>query len=87
MKLNIAVLGGDGVGPEVTEQAVKALSAVADYFSHDFTFHEALVGSVAMDKTGSPLPQETIDICKKCDTVLFGSIGDPKYDNAPQTKV
>ena len=87
MKLNIAVLGGDGVGPEVTEQAVKALSAVADYFSHDFTFHEALVGSVAMDKTGSPLPQETIDICKKCDTVLFGSIGDPKYDNDPQTKV
>lgn len=87
MKLDIAVLGGDGVGPEVTEQAVKALTAVADYFSHDFTFHEALVGADAMEKTGSPLPQETIDICKKCDTVLFGAIGDPSYDNDPNTKV
>ena len=87
MKLDIAVLGGDGVGPEVTEQAVKALTAVADYFSHDFTFHEALVGATAIDKTGNPLPQETIDICKKCDTVLFGAIGDPKYDNDPYTTV
>lgn len=87
MKLDIAVLGGDGVGPEVTEQAVKALTAVADYFSHDFTFYEALVGAAAIEKTGTPLPQATIDICKKCDTVLFGAIGNPKYDNDPHTKV
>ncbi len=87
MKLKIAVLSGDGVGPEVTEQAVKALDAVGDYFGHEFSFHEALVGATAINKTGSPLPQETIDICKSCNSVLFGAIGDPKFDNDPNTKV
>ena len=87
MKLDIAVLGGDGVGPEVTEQAVKALSAVSEYFSHQFIFHEALVGSAAIDKEGVPLPKRTIEICKNSNTVLFGSIGDPKYDNDPKTKI
>lgn len=87
MKLKIAVLSGDGVGPEVTEQAVKALDAVAEYFSHDFSFHEALVGATAIDKTGNPLPEKTIEICKECDTILFGAIGDPKFDNDPNTKV
>jgi len=87
MKLKIAVLPGDGVGPEVTEQAVKALDAVADYFGHDFSFKEALVGASAIDKTGNPLPEETISICKASDTILFGAIGDPKYDNDPNTKV
>lgn len=87
MKLNIAVLGGDGVGPEVTEQAVKALTAVADYFSHDFIFREALVGATAIEKEGTPLPQKTIEICKESDTVLFGAIGDPKFDNNPKTKI
>ena len=87
MKLNIAVLGGDGVGPEVTEQAVKALEAVADYYNHDFHFFPALVGATAIDQTGTPLPDETLTICKKCDTVLFGAIGDPKYDNDPHTTI
>ncbi len=87
MKLNIAVLGGDGVGPEVTEQAVKALEAVAEYYQHDFIFKDALVGAVAIEKTGTPLPKETIAICKESDTVLFGAIGDPKFDNDPKTKI
>jgi len=87
MKLKIAVLPGDGVGPEVTEQAVKALDAVAEYFGHDFSFSEALVGATAIEKTGSPLPKKTIAICKASDTILFGAIGDPKFDNDPNTKV
>ncbi|WP_010521065.1 3-isopropylmalate dehydrogenase [Aquimarina agarivorans] len=87
MKLNIAVLSGDGIGPEVTEQAVKALDAVAEYYLHDFVFKEALVGATAIEKTGTPLPKKTIAICKECDTVLFGAIGDPKFDNDPRTKI
>jgi len=87
MKLKIAVLSGDGVGPEVTEQAVKALDAVAEYFGHEFMFHDALVGAAAIHKTGSPLPEQTISICKSCDTILFGAIGDPKFDNDPNTNV
>lgn len=87
MKLDIAVLGGDGIGPEVTEQSVKALKAVAEFFDHKFYFHEALVGATAIAKAGTPLPQATVDICKKCNTVLFGAIGDPKFDNDPNTNV
>lgn len=87
MDLKIAVLSGDGVGPEVTEQAVKALDAVADYFGHNFSFHEALVGAAAIKKTNSALPEETLEICRSCDTILFGSVGDPKFDNDPNTKV
>ncbi len=87
MKLDIAVLSGDGIGPEVTEQSVKALKAVAEFYNHDFYFHEALVGATAIEKEGTPLPQATIDTCKKCDTVLFGAIGDPKFDNDPHTNV
>ncbi|MEC3905635.1 3-isopropylmalate dehydrogenase [Tamlana sp. 2201CG12-4] len=87
MKLNIAVLPGDGIGPEVTAQAVKVLKAIAMEFNHVFTFKKALVGSAAIDKTGNPLPEETIDICKEADAVLFGAIGNPKYDNDPDAKI
>ena len=87
MKLNIAVLPGDGIGPEVTAQAVKVLKAIAMEFNHVFTFKKALVGSAAIDKTGNPLPEETIDICKKADAVLFGAIGSPEYDNNPDAKI
>lgn len=87
MKLNIAILPGDGIGPEVTAQAVKVLKAIAMEFNHIFTFTTGLVGSAAIDKTESPLPQETIDLCKKADAVLFGAIGDPKYDNNPDAKI
>ena len=82
MKLKIAVLPGDGIGSEVTNQAIKALNAIALEFDHTFLFNEALVGAVAIDATQNPLPDETLDLCKKSDAVLFGAIGDPKYDKA-----
>ncbi len=87
MKLNIAVLPGDGVGPEVTAEAVKVLKAVAMEFDHIFTFQEGLVGAAAINKTGNPLPEETLNICESTDALLFGAIGSPKYDNNPESKV
>ena len=87
MKLNIAVLPGDGIGPEVTAQAVKVLKAIAMEFNHIFTFNQALVGASAIEKTGSPLPEETISICEKADAILFGAIGNTAYDLDPNTKV
>ena len=87
MKLKIAVLSGDGIGPEVTNEAVKVLKAVAMQFDHTFVFKEAKVGAVAIDSTGNPLPDNTLDLCKNTDAVLFGAIGHPKYDNDPSAKV
>lgn len=87
MNLNIALLGGDGIGPEVLAQAVKCLKAVEDTFNHHFTFTEAIVGATAIDKTGNPLPNETLELCKNTDALLFGAIGDPKFDNDPEAKV
>lgn len=82
MKLKIAVLPGDGVGPEVTNQAVKALEAIALEYDHQFSYDYADVGAVAIDKHHNPLPDETLALCKNSDAVLFGAIGDPKYDSA-----
>ncbi len=87
MKLKIAVLPGDGIGPEVTQQAVKILGAIAEKYQHSFTYEKALVGSVAIEKTGIPLPEETLNICANSDAILFGAIGDPKYDNNPDSKI
>ena len=87
MKLNIAVLPGDGIGPEVTNQAVKALKAIASEFNHNFKFTYADVGAIAIDKHNDPLPEKTLDLCKSTDAILFGSIGHPKYDNDPSAKV
>ena len=87
MKFNIAVIPGDGIGPEVTAQAKKVLNAVADVFDHTFAYTEALMGACSIDKTGTPLPDETVTICKASDAILFGAIGDPKYDNDPTAKV
>ena len=87
MKLNIAVLPGDGIGPEVTNQSMKVLNAIAEKYDHQFQYEEALMGAIAIDKTGEPLPKETLDICLKNDVILFGAIGDPKYDNDPTAKV
>ncbi|MCG9972088.1 3-isopropylmalate dehydrogenase [Christiangramia crocea] len=87
MKLNIAVLPGDGIGPEITQQSVKVLKAVADRFEHEFHFEEAAVGAAAIDFWGNPLPDATLELCKNSDAVLFGAIGDPKYDNDPSAKV
>ncbi|WP_420601999.1 3-isopropylmalate dehydrogenase [Flagellimonas sp.] len=87
MNLNIALLPGDGVGPEVLAQAVKCLQAVEETFNHDFIYREAPVGAFAIDKKGSPLPDKTLQLCKDADAVLFGAIGDPKYDNDPNARV
>ena len=81
MNLHIAVLSGDGIGPEVTAQSINILTAIAEKYQHKFTFEDALVGAIAIDETGNPLPQKTLDLC------LFGSIGVPKYDNNPDAKV
>jgi len=87
MKLNIAVLPGDGIGPEVTEQAVKVLNAIAAEFNHSFNFTYAPVGAIAIDEHQDPLPESTLKVCKTNDAILFGAIGDPKYDNDPSAKV
>lgn len=87
MNLKIALLSGDGIGPEVTQQAVKVLDAIAEKYGHTFKFDKADVGAVAIDKTGNPLPDETLQICKNADAVLFGAIGHPKYDNDPNALI
>lgn len=87
MNLNIAILPGDGIGPEVTQQAIKILDAIALKYGHNFTYTKALVGAAAIEKTGDPLPQETLELCAKSDAILFGAIGDPKYDHNSNAKV
>nr|WP_290932271.1 isocitrate/isopropylmalate family dehydrogenase [Haliscomenobacter sp.] len=81
MDKKIAVLPGDGVGPEVVEQGVKVLEAIADRFQHQFTFHYLDVGAAAIEKFGVPLPSNTLEVCQRCDAILFGAVGDPKYDD------
>lgn len=87
MKKRIAVLPGDGVGPEVTNQAVNILKKIAEKYGHTFTFNEGLIGAAAIEKIGNPLPDESLDLCKSCDAILFGAIGDPKYDLNPSAKI
>lgn len=87
MEKKIAVILGDGVGPEVTHQAIKVLDAVALQFNHHFQYSYCLMGADAIDKTGSPLPDETIEVCLENDAILFGAIGHPKYDNDPTASV
>ncbi|HRH51196.1 MAG TPA: 3-isopropylmalate dehydrogenase [Panacibacter sp.] len=87
MKKNITVINGDGIGPEVTAQSIKVLDAIAEHFHHEFHYTYCLMGADAIDKTGSPLPDETIESCLNTDAVLFGAIGHPKYDNDPTAKV
>jgi 3-isopropylmalate dehydrogenase len=87
MKLNIALLAGDGIGPEVIDQAVKVCNALAKKYNHDINWRPALTGAAAIDAVGDPYPEETHDICATSDAVLFGAIGHPKYDNDPSAKV
>mgnify|MGYP000861571076 FL=1 len=87
MNYKIALLPGDGIGPEVIEQAVNVLNATGEVAGHTFTFTEGLVGAVAIDHTGNPFPEETLDLCRRSDAILFGAIGHPKYDNDPSAKV
>jgi 3-isopropylmalate dehydrogenase len=87
MNLNIAVLAGDGIGPEIMEQGIAVLDAVANKFGHNVSYKEALCGAHAIDEVGDPFPEETFNICKEADAVLFASVGDPKFDNDPTAKV
>jgi 3-isopropylmalate dehydrogenase len=87
MKKTIAVLPGDGIGSEVTNEAVKVLKKIAGKFEHQFLFQYGLIGGSAIEKTGSPYPVKTHQLCKKSDAVLFGAVGLPKYDFNPKIKI
>ena len=87
MKLKIAVLPGDGIGPEVTNESIKVLKCIAEKYNHNIELNEGLVGAVAIEKHNDPYPDTTHDICKNSDAILFGAIGDPKYDNDPKARV
>ena len=80
MKLKIAKVPGDGIGPEVVEQAVKAVDAVCRKFGHEAEYTFGYVGACAIDKYGDPYPEETHKVCMASDAVLFGAVGDPKYE-------
>ncbi|TZF98509.1 3-isopropylmalate dehydrogenase (plasmid) [Chryseobacterium panacisoli] len=83
----IAVLPGDGIGPEIINESIKILDVIAEAFQCKFHFDYGLIGAEAIFKTGNPLPEETLKICKESDAVLFGAIGDPVFDNNPEAKV
>ena len=87
MKAKIAVLPGDGIGPEIMEQGVAVMKAVCKKFGHDFSYTYAICGADAIDKVGDPFPEETFKTCMDADAVLFASVGDPKFDNNPAAKV
>ena len=87
MKFTIAKLPGDGIDPEIIDQAVKVLNAIGKKYNHEFDFQFGLTGATAIDKVGDPYPEETHELCMRSDAVLFGAIGDPKYDNNPKAKV
>jgi len=84
---NITTLPGDGIGPEMTQEAIKVLNACANHYNFELKYNEQLIGAIAIDKTGSPLSDDTIKTCLESDAVLLGAIGDPKYDNDPTLKV
>src|SRR6266478_1645896 len=86
MQLNVLILPGDGIGAEVTSEAVKVLEHVAKQFQHQVSLSEGLLGGVAIHKTGTPLPQETVDLALKADATLMGAVGLPEFDNAPPEK-
>ena len=83
MNYNIAVVEGDGIGPEVVAEAIKVLDKVGEKYGHTFVYQTVLAGGSAIDAVGECLPGETVDICKKSDAVLLGAVGGPKWDNLP----
>ncbi len=87
MKLKLAVLPGDGIGPEIMEQGLAAAKAVSEKFGHELSYEYAICGADAIDKVGDPFPEETYKACMEADAVLFASVGDPKFDNNPNAKV
>jgi 3-isopropylmalate dehydrogenase len=87
MKLKIAVLPGDGIGPEISEQGVAVMTAVCNKFGHEVDYTHAICGADAIERVGDPFPDETFQICMDADAVLFSAVGDPKFDNDPTAKV
>lgn len=87
MQKSITVLSGDGVGPEVIKQTVKVLLGIAKKYNHRFHLDYGLIGAAAIEQTGRPLPNETLNLCQKSDAILFGAVGDPKYDLDPKNKI
>ncbi len=87
MNLKIAVLPGDGIGPEISEQGVNVMTAVCEKFGHHVEYKYAICGADAIDKVGDPFPEETFEACMEADAVLFSAVGDPKFDNNPTATV
>lgn len=87
MKLKIAVLAGDGIGPEISKVGVDVMNAVAKRFGHEITYTQAICGAAAIDEVGDPFPEETFRTCQEADAVFFSAVGDPKFDNNPASKV
>ena len=87
MNKHILIVPGDGIGQEVTAVGKRVLDKIAKKFNHEFTYDTALMGHVAIEATGNPLPDETLEKMRKSDAVLFGAVGHPKYDNDPTAKV
>lgn len=87
MELKIAVLAGDGIGPEISAEGIKVMKAICSKFGHQVTFTEALCGAAAIDAVGNPFPEETLKACQDADAVLFSAVGDPRFDNNPNAKV
>ena len=87
MKLKIAVLAGDGIGPEIMQQGISVMNAIAEKFNHEFEYQEAVVGAHAIDVAGDPYPEATHEVCMNADAVLFAAVGDLKYDNNPTSPV
>lgn len=87
MNLKIAVLPGDGIGPEISREGVRVLEAVARRFGHNFTYTEAAVGAAAIDLCGDPFPKQTYETCLAADAILFSAVGDPRFDNDPTARV
>lgn len=87
MDFKIAVLPGDGIGPEISKQGVDVMTAVCNKFGHTVSYKYALCGADAIDKVGDPFPEATYEICRDADAVLFSAVGDPKFDNDPNAKV
>jgi len=83
MNFKIAVIKGDGIGPEIVDEAIKVLNKIGEIYNHTFDYTEALAGGAAIDKEGVPLPEETLEVCRKSDALLFGAVGGPKWDNLP----
>jgi 3-isopropylmalate dehydrogenase len=86
MNFKIAVIKGDGIGPEIVDEAIKVLNKIGEKYNHSFNFTEVLAGGIAIDKTGNNLPEETLSVCKESDAVILGAVGGPKWDSLPGEK-